>query len=319
MKRILKEIKSEFCARKTAALILIIAGIVFTLLQADNFNITMSYFNNEKVEPPTKNEKEIYTDDQQKLDAVKDDKLKYSLHMPSTKSENMKGSAVITQTFKAEDPYLKRVNLIFNCPNSYDAKGNVTVSVLNGKGKEICHSKLKSTLVQHQSLTYFDFTDDSSKMNEDRIIQQKVNTYKREGIKVKKGDTYTLKVSSNNVKAKGAFSVYLCDQDYSDDTVYTCNGEKSGNRLLGAVAFIHFDRAVTVVFIAGYILAALLVLIPLGYFSEMLSRRRKKEISLNVLISRIMFVLTPFASYFIIEKSIGFKTSDIVFDMATFP
>ena len=74
--------------------------------------------------------------------------------------------------------------------------------------------------------------------------------------------------------------------------------------------------AISIIALA-YIIAMLLILLPIDSLNSRLSIRQKRDTDLNKTLSRVMFVLSPFASFFIIEKAIGFSSFTIVRELFT--
>ena len=91
--------------------------------------------------------------------------------MPSEKISKLSGNDIATQSFVAQDPYIKRANIFFRNTDGAATKGIITVSVIDKKGKKVCSSSLKAGLVNNDSMTMFDFTDDSEELNQNRLIK----------------------------------------------------------------------------------------------------------------------------------------------------
>lgn len=312
MDNFMKAVKKELAIKKIILIIILLAGLVFTIMQAQNFNSLRTFFNNEKVKHISSKTVKEYEKDPQAVDEKKDDYFKYQLSTYTSQEKNMKGNSVITQTFTAKEDEIRCVNFIFNNPQGYTGEGVVKASILDEKGKQLCSASVDVTLIRHQSITYFDFIDSSESVNKNNIISKSLTLYTVKGISVNKGDRYTLKLESKNIKVKGRFGIYLCEQDKNKDDRFTYNGNREKQGLLYGAAYVHFNLMAISIIALAYIIAMLLILLPIDSLNSRLSIRRKRDTDLNKTLSRVMFVLSPFASFFIIEKAIGFSSFTIV-------
>lgn len=309
MKEFFKQIKKELNVKK-AILILILTGFaVFTFLQSDSFIIVQSYLNGEKIHLATKSEMYQFKEEPEKVTNQKDDALKYKLRVPTGKKLDLKPNDTVTQKFKAVESSIKRVNLLFNNPDTARTKGVVSVAVIDKDGKTVCETELKASMITNDSLTMLDFTGSSEEINTDRIVKKKVSVEKIEGIDLNKGEAYTLRIKCKNVLTKSGFGIYLCEEKYDDGFTLSHDSKKTDDHIMGALAFLHKNIAVIFVFILAYLLGILMILMPLGYCSQLLSRKRGKDTDLNKLFSRILFLLSPFAAFFLSCKALGLRTT----------
>ena len=118
----LSHIKKEMSIKKAILLMILLGVAFFTLSQFDSFLITKSYFNNLNIHKMSKAEHKEYSElkknDPAKYENIKDDILRYSLRMPSEKISKLSGNDIATQSFVAQDPYIKRANIFFRNTNS---------------------------------------------------------------------------------------------------------------------------------------------------------------------------------------------------------
>ena len=313
----LSHIKKEMSIKK-AILIMILLGVAFfTLSQFDSFLITKSYFNNLNIHKMSKAEHKEYSElkknDPAKYENIKDDILRYSLRMPSEKISKLSGNDIATQSFVAQDPYIKRANIFFRNTDGAATKGTITVSVIDKKGKKVCSSSLKAGLVNNDSMTMFDFTDDSEELNQNRIIQKKYSLYKKEGISINKGERYKLQIKCSNVSSDHLFGIHLCNKKSKDGSSLYLNGNNTKRPFFGAIAFLHLNIAVYFIFIAMLLFAFVLILLPLDYIEQKISQRRGKETDLNIILSRLLFIFAPFVALFVSCKALALKTSSFIY------
>ena len=115
------------------------------------------------------------------------------------------------------------------------------------------------------------------------------------------------------MKSPGTFGICLTGEKYNDDFKLTVNGEDQGQtRLFATIAYIHLPKLIVAIFVLGYLLGLLLVLLPLKHISEALSRRWKREIDLNKWILRCMYVVMPFMLYWMNGKAMGSRLVSIL-------
>ena len=69
----MKAVKKELAIKKIILIIILLAGLVFTIMQAQNFNSLRTFFNNEKVKHISSKTVKEYEKDPQAVDEKKDD------------------------------------------------------------------------------------------------------------------------------------------------------------------------------------------------------------------------------------------------------
>ncbi|MCI7326795.1 MAG: LTA synthase family protein [Clostridiales bacterium] len=340
MKAILKEIR----VKKVISIVLLILCCLFLIYEIDSMRYPLTYLYNVRYAERTSSDlakkvlplsvlesKADPTErDYSKLDKISgnnDDLISYYLRRPHTDYIRLKGSQTIRQTFVARDDKIKRLQLFFHNPGSTATAGRITVSVLDGSGNKICSSSLSAGLTLNDTLTAFDFTQDSTAVNANRVAGSKVSAKTSDGYSLKKGERYTIQIKGDGVRASSGsvFGIYLARGTYSGAEL-TVDGKSFGKtQLLCGVNYLHLSKTLLYFFFGCMLIALLLILLPLNHISEALRRRVKNEkwrerIDVNRAVSRLMFVITPFFCYWLVQKSDGkglrtiFRLKNIFFD-----
>ena len=306
-------VRKEFGIKKIILIIILIACLVFIFTQKDSFLIGKSYFNDLKGDLLTSEELSAIKDDPT---VAKSDYERYQAKVPSDKRLSLKGSQTVTQTFTARDSKLNKIKLFFHNPSSYTAKGTIYVKVLDKNGKSIGSSQLDVSMVANDSITRFDFNGNTEKLNANGIVSKNtVSAADKKGVDISKGSKYTLKITTKNVSSDSAFGIFIGDNKYSNDSVLTVNGKNmGGERLFCSIQYLHFNKFIFVLFSAMILASIIFILLPMQYLSELYekSRRRrgKKDLDLNKLIIRILFIMSPFVSFYLLCKIAGMRTTE---------
>ena len=313
IKKAFGALKEEFGLKKVIAILILLASMGFLLTQNDGLKYSSNYFNNEHISQITHREYLPYKRNDEKMQKVKDDELRYKLNIGTTNLADMRGNSVCEQTFQAQEKQVKSANLVFISSAGAQTSGEVLVEIIDKNGKTLCSSVMPAGSVKHNTPTLFDFVEDNSKVNKAKLLQGKFHMEKLKGRPINKGEEYTLRVSAKNVKSPGTFGICLTGEKYNDDFKLTVNGEDQGQtRLFATIAYIHLPKLIVAIFVLGYLLGLLLVLLPLKHISEALSRRWKREIDLNKWILRCMYVVMPFMLYWMNGKAMGSRLVSIL-------
>ena len=292
--------------RKIVLVAVLLAGMVFVILQWSSFLSPSTFLNNERVSKVKVKEDDPLKTNDNKLATLKDDVKKYQISAVTNNSISIKGNTVIRQTFISKHRLIKQVRLHFANPSNYTATGTVTVSIRDGKKKTITASTLPAKLLANQSATIFDFLENANELNGDKIIHEKITNYKRDGIPIKKGKKYTLEVKSSNMASKEKVGLFLCDENHrGDGNQYTINGNKENQRIFGVIKYFSINAKVFLLLLTGLLLTAIGILLPRESIDRSLSRRTGKNIDTNKILTRIMFFDTPLVCFIIIEKFHG--------------
>ena len=305
-KRHIRHIKNEMRLRKFILIAILLTGLVFILLQFESFLSPSTFMNDTKVKKVSINEDDPLKTDPQKLRALRDDIKKYEIGEVTEKSLSMRGTKTITQKFTARHGMIKQVRLYFHNPDNYTAKGKVYVAIKNSHGKKIASASLSSSMIANDAVTVFDFVENSSALNADKIVNKKIATYKRNGIPLVKGHTYTLQVRSDGVSADSRFALCLCEQHYDKAGSCVYDGStQEGTRIFGAIRYLSINGKILFLFILAIAMAILFILLPRDKIGQWLQRKYNWRMDFNQLITRIMFFDTPFVCYIIVDKFHG--------------
>jgi len=308
----LRYIKTEFTVRKIISSGLLIATLVFILMQSNNFLISKGYLNDELI-PNGKDDIKAELNDPS---LATDEITKFRCGYPTDNRISVNGTNTIRQTFTAKDKRLDRIKLIFSNPSGFSASGSVQVMITDTNNKKICSSKLNTSMIAHNDITIFDFNGDTKKVNSNGLTTQKITTVSRQGVKVKKNNKYILTIKTRDVKSEDGVYLYLSDKQYkNNDTLYINGKDKGSTRLYADIQYRHFPQFVFAFFICLLLLTIAFIMLPMKKFSEMLEQKYRKKIDLDKIILRIMFILTPFMCYFALEKVAGYKISSALYEL----
>lgn len=241
------------------------------------------------------------------------------MNYPSGKKIKLSNDDELIQRFDVSDYSIKSVKLFFSNPKGSFSKGSISVSVIDSNNKKVCDASLKASLINNNKRTTFDFVNDSESVNANRIVQKKYSLYKKEGIELNENKKYFLKIKCHDISPKDDFSVYTCNDYTKCKWNASFNGKETNKSIFCSIIFLHMNKAVFVIFIIGFLIGILCILLPINFISQKLSERRKKETDLNKILSRLLFVLTPFAALFINLKSFGFKATSMFTYIEFFP
>ena len=305
-------VKEEFGIKKLILLFILIACMVFIFMQKNNFLINSNYLSDTKVDTSSKNEiSEVTNDPTNATDAQL-----FNAKVMTAENVSVKGTKTVTETFVAQDHKLNKVILNFHNPSNYTASGTVYVKVKDSKGKTVCQSDLDANLVANDTITTFDFNGNTDALNSNKIVNNRIVTNTAHGVNIEKGQTYTLEITTKNVKSQGDFGIYLSNTKVNNSDVLKIDGVKNSKLLQCAVQYLHFNIFVFTFFILVLLLAAFIILLPMRKLDEVYNRRLKakgkKPVDLNKRLLRILFILSPFAAFYMIEKIAALRTIDIL-------
>lgn len=290
-------------------LCLVLIGVLgFIMSQKSSFLKNDQYLNDEKL--AYIHQGDVNDEHKHPTGKVKSDQDLYRYQFRTDNKLSMQGTKTLKQRFVAQDKRLSEVRLVFNNPLSYKSTGEVSVIIQDEKGKKIVDAKLPTNMVAHNAVTRFSFSGDTIDLNAKGTLNWLNNDKNKQGTKVTVGNVYYVVLQTKGLNETAPFDVYLCNEKVDDENVLTLDGKKLAEQhLFSANVYRHFTYTVFTFFILAVIFSCLLILIPLNKVEDRLNRRRepkgKKPVDLNVLLSRIMFFLSPFASFYIICKISG--------------
>ena len=290
-------------------LCLVLIGVLgFIMSQKSNFLKNDQYLNDEKL--AYIHQGDVNDEHRHPTGKVKSDQDLYRYQFRTENKLSMQGTKTLKQRFVAQDKRLSEVRLVFNNPLSYKSTGEVSVIIQDENGKKVVDAKLPTNMVAHNAVTRFSFSGDTIDLNAKGTLNWLNNDKNKQGTRVTVGNVYYVVLQTKGLNETAPFDVYLCNEKVDDENVLTLDGKKlAGQHLFAANVYRHFTYTVFTFFILAVIFTCVLILIPLNKVEDRLNRRRepkgKKPLNLNVLLSRIMFFLSPFASFYIICKISG--------------
>ena len=254
--------------KKLILILLLLAFLVFAYMQKSDFIKSDGYFCGVKCD--------------------KEFELEIDGYIP------LQGSASCEQQFVASHKDLDTVGISFRNPKMYEASGTVNVAIKDSEGKKVCDVSIDANKVTNKDVFLFEFTGKMAQLNASKVLDDYQNTTdNKEKISLEKGETYTVVITTDNVKSPGKFGVNTCNNTGTDG--FSCkdaNKTYEGRSLSMVVSFWRFLYPVFGVFIFFTLLGIAIICIP------------DKRIP-DVIVTRVMFFLTPAVGYTILAKIAG--------------
>ena len=296
---------------------LLLLTLAFIISQKTSFVKSVVYYNDHRFEKlPTEYKENL------KLhpETAKDDMERYRVSVLTESRIDMTGNVEVRQKFVAQDSRINRVKLFFNNPASYRSKGKLTVFVEDEEGNEVASAAITPDLIAHNARTRFSFNGDTIDLNIRGATNKRNNNKNSMGEPINKGQTYYLVVKGENIQSVDEpFELYIGDDVVEDGNTLTVNGEEfTGKHLYGVVEYRHFTFTVFTFFILAVLFTILLVMLPIDAIQERINRKRitrnpmARERNVSQFLLRLMFILTPAANFFMIEKISGRTTRTTV-------
>ncbi len=266
----MREIRKNFTIRKLVAVILLVACGVFLAVNSTSLLREVSYVGGERFEGESD-----------------------ELLIQAGEGESLLGTQMVEQEFTAKTNRISMVGILVDNPGRYKASGKITLAVIDKQGSEIASASLDASMVANQALTYFSFNGDTEQLNEKAVVSDKHVNYNKKGVKIKKDELYTIRVASEDVQ--------------SERPVGLLSNQKTGEQIFNKSVFLSFAYKVFAFFLALLAAVLIAVLFPLPWLQEKLNQRGR-QLNLNRLAQTVLFILTPFAAFFVIQKVSGMGT-----------
>lgn len=258
----------------------------------------------------------------------------------TNESISLLGNKTVTQQFKAEYGIINHLKFRFINPERDSATGTITLSLMDSKGKIAASTEVNAYIIKHDELTKFILGGDSENANANRIITTIGSADKSNRIHINKGEIYTLVLSSKDVKSKGVFElkVFQGTENATSSHPYclSIDGEQTDDMWLrGSVCYRKYAIKTFVLFAILILLTAGFILIPFDSPEDETGRRKQKgdgkhAASSNknsgtrdlektgIWLSRIMFILTPVYTYFVIQRFSGIGVKEFLLQACSF-
>lgn len=222
------------------------------------------------------------------------------------------GNHVIEQPVIMRTDSFRTIRILFNNPGRNTASGNVKLEFFDESGDLIASTDIDASLIKENRYTKLLLGVNSDSFNSNRIVSTNTKERDKGIISVVKGDTYTFRLTTENVRSEEDLSLVLSDytdsgnNDILRETVI--DGEPQQNSCLYmSLGHRKYSWKTISFFLFLIIMTLIFVLLPFGRIDEYFAGRRGIEgAPFSTAVTRAMFILSPFVAYFIIQKYMGF-------------
>lgn len=230
-------------------------------------------------------------------------------------SVSMLGSHTVEQDVVMQSDILRTVGIMFRNYDPESASGRVSVALIDKDGKTVAETGLDASLVSEGDVTKFLLSGDSEGLNANRIVTTNDTNVMAGYTEVVEGETYTVRITTEEVSSNGAFDLRL--NEYGEDGDYPplrIDGEDAG----GECAYMYvanrmYNEKTNKLFLALILMTFILILIPFEIIDDWLEKKTgKSSMRLSPWVLRAMFLVTPILTYFIIQKYVGFGLGDFM-------
>ena len=239
-----------------------------------------------------------------------------------TREVSLIGDHVIEQDVVMRSDSFRKVYVYFRNGDIDHSSGLVKLELLDKAGNVLKSTSIDASLINENSFTRFLLGGDSEAVNSNRIV----STYgkdKREGIVyVDEGETYTFRITTEDVKCDKKFVVVLSDYSSSkDDSLHNVviDGKTQDKTCLYmALAERYYSHKTMALFLGMIFLTLIFVLLPFNRIDEWFAEKTDKDWKFSTLLTRLMFLAAPTAAFFVSQKFVGHGLHKFV-DIATNP
>lgn len=205
---------------------------------------------------------------------------------------DFKGSQTISRTFIAREGELQRVSVGFFNTKMRETTGSVTVTVLDPDGKTLASSEMKASMVLSVDNTVFDMVGrDNEELNTGTVTSRSGPDNDVRTIKLKKGETYTVRVDGHDINNSDRFDVKVLT---NDEPLALDN-----NLLFMIIKYYHKQTRRVGMIVFMILLALAVVCCPREYLSRLIAQRTGRTVDVTKLLTRMFFFLTPLVTLLI--------------------
>ncbi len=214
------------------------------------------------------------------------------------------GTHELRQSFVAKHNHLGLIRVFFHNPDSFNTTGNVKLTLVDDEGNKVADTTMRASYIVPSGATKFFLGGSSEAPNSNGIVETHVRGYAERTTDVEKGKRYTIILNFDNIKSGMDVTVEskIDPQGAQEGTIFTIDGEEQADGFLrGSLTYRLYSK--TTVRLIGFLLliALAFILMPIEY----LDRKLENQGIISRTITRIMFIISPFVSYFITETYMG--------------
>lgn len=202
------------------------------------------------------------------------------------------GNQEVRQEFTAQESEITKVMIDFKAWEQRNGSGKIIVELQNQDGEVLA----------------------SAKKNVKNLKQSKTSITTTFSIpaELTRNETYSLVVRSQNVESEKGVYLYAGGENENLFTGLTVNGTKSNGHIEMKIGMMHMaaDNMVMMLLILGA--SVILVCLPLENLYVKLPGKTEKELDVNKLLSRILFVLSVPMAFFIVQRYSGYEIGSFI-------
>lgn len=205
----------------------------------------------------------------------------------------LNSDSVCEQKFKGYNGTLKTMCIYMDNQGRENSEGTIKLEIKNESGEVIGTTQKKMSTIKTRKFAKFNF---------------------KEQPKLEKNKTYTLVVKCEDAYNPQNFGIYTSvdKKGWLSSAKIDGTQVEDGKVLRAKMVFRYYDSKSMTFMMVMMILALIAILIPFDLISGVLKKKFNKNIEIDKLLSRLLFVTAPFVAYFIMESLSGFSIREIV-------
>lgn len=205
----------------------------------------------------------------------------------------LNANSTCTQVFKGYNGTLEKVGLYMDNQGREDSTGTVEIVIKDENGKEVGKSIKNAISIRTRKYNMFIF-DNKPELNKDK--------------------TYTMEIKCIDFNNPQTFGIYINDSNASGRLeAATIDGKPvaEGMCIRAQFVFGYYDYTSMKCMMGLLILGLIFACIPYGFITDKIKKKWNVEIHISRWMSRILFVVAPIISYFMMEVLSAFSVMDI--------
>lgn len=210
---------------------------------------------------------------------------------PEKQLVTLQKNSICTQRFKGYDGTLEKIGVFLDNQGKERSKGKVILNIKDDKGEMIATASRQAKAIRTRKFTFFHF---------------------EEAPQLSKDKAYTMEIQFVNFRNKQGFGIYTSKLENPWMLSTNINGNQIRDSYIRTViSFKYYDKASMTKMIGILVIGLLLCLIPFELLGTLLGKKINKTISIDKLLSKILYITAPFTAFFIMELMSGFTVKEI--------
>ena len=227
-----------------------------------------------------------------------------------THTVSLEGSHIIEQKVTMRTDSIQTIHIYFLNPSGSNSKGELTLELTDDKGNAVAETFVDASLVNRNKYTKLEFGVDAASINTNRIVSTRTSEKDKGKLDVKKGATYTFRLTTENISCEEPLEVVL--SEYKDSgkpnphSVVIDGKERDSNCLYMAITERTYSYKTIALFLFLILATLIFTIFPFDKIDTRIENRTGKENLFSRACVISMFVLSPMAAYFVIQKFVGY-------------